>query len=76
VIRASRSTIAILGSAALAVGSIAAAGASVAAPSQHTLAGSRPAWATASHKVGSTAGSQAVDFKMYLPWGGAGGAAP
>ena len=67
-IRASRSTIAVLGSAALAVGSIVAAGASAAAPSQHTLAGSRPAWATSSHRVGSTAGSQAVDFKMYLPW--------
>jgi subtilase family serine protease len=37
------------------------------AASRHTLAGSVPSWATTSHKVSATPGSQAVTFRVYLP---------
>jgi subtilase family serine protease len=36
------------------------------AASTRTLPGSVPAWANASHKVGSVPGSTAVDFRVYL----------
>ncbi|WP_310964574.1 S53 family peptidase [Nocardioides terrisoli] len=35
-----------------------------------TLPGSTPAWAKAQHRVGSTPGSQPVDFRVYLDWRG------
>ncbi len=69
-IRAPRSTLALLSSAALVA---ATAGTAVAAPghSEHSrarLAGSVPSWATAAHRQHATAGHAPVDFKLYLDW--------
>jgi subtilase family serine protease len=64
-----RSTLALLSSAALIA---ATAGVAAAAPSNkaNKLPGSMPAWANSSHRVGATAGSSAVDFRVYLDWRG------
>jgi subtilase family serine protease len=44
--------------------------ATAAGPSRTTLPGSTPAWATSAHRVGNTAGSTPVDFRVYLGWTG------
>ncbi len=40
------------------------------ASSSHSLSGSVPGWAKASQKVSGTAGSDQVDFRVYLDWQG------
>lgn len=67
--RASRTLSAVLGTAALTVAAATSAGAATAAPATRTtLPGSQPAWANSAHRLSTTAGSTAVDFKVYLPW--------
>ena len=39
------------------------------------LPGSVPSWATAANRVDATAGTQQVDFRVYLPWRGGDAAA-
>ena len=45
------------------------------AAASHSLPGSVPSWAAASHKVGSADGSEQVDFRVYLDWQGGNAAA-
>jgi subtilase family serine protease len=66
VIRVSRSALALLGSAALIASTAGVSEASAASGTR--LAGSKPAWATTSHRVGPSSNSTRVDFKMYLDW--------
>jgi subtilase family serine protease len=55
---------AVAGAAALVA---ATAGVAVSAPSSsHSLPGSVPSWATATHRVGSVSASQSVTFRVYL----------
>lgn len=65
--RTSRTAVALVGAAGLIVGVVGTPGVSSAAPTRTVLAGSKPSWATASHRVGSTSGTTPVDFKVYLP---------
>jgi subtilase family serine protease len=55
---------------------VVAAGATAAPSPRATLAGSVPSWATSSNFKGSTSGTDAVGFRVYLGWrGDAAGAA-
>jgi subtilase family serine protease len=65
--RTKRTAVALVGAAGLIVGVVGTPGVSSAASARTVLAGSKPSWATASHRVGSTSGRTAVDFKVYLP---------
>ena len=65
--RTTRTALAVVGAAGLVVGVVSTPGVSSAATTRTVLAGSRPSWATASHKVTSTSTSTPVDFKVYLP---------
>ena len=49
---------------------VVAAGATAAPSPRATLAGSVPPWATSSNFKGSTAGTDAVGFRVYLGWRG------
>ena len=48
---------------------------SAAQPSRTTLAGSVPSWAKSANRVGAANGSDAVVFRVYLPWRGGDAAA-
>jgi subtilase family serine protease len=68
--RIAHSVVALAATAALAAGTTGALSPAQAAPGGHALPGSTPAWATAAHKVGATAASTPVDFRVYLDWSG------
>lgn len=71
--RLPRTPVAAIGAGALL---LALAGVASAAPSRsHTLPGSVPSWANATHRVGSTPGSTQVTFRVYLDYSGGDAAA-
>jgi subtilase family serine protease len=55
---------------ALALAAVVAASATAAPSQRATLTGSAPSWATSSNFKGSTPGSDAVGFRIYLGWRG------
>jgi subtilase family serine protease len=70
VARIASSAAALLAAAALTVGTAGLHAADAAGSARTILPGSTPAWANAAHRVGSTADSSPVDFRVYLPWAG------
>lgn len=62
-------SVAIVTTAALGV-ALAGLGTPAQAASSHSLPGSVPSWATASHRTGAADTSQQVDFRVYLDWQG------
>lgn len=71
-----RTTLAILAVVATATATVAAfVGPAGAATGRKSLPGSVPTWAKATMRVGTTAGSTKVDFRVYLPWRGGNAAA-
>jgi subtilase family serine protease len=63
-----RRTGAVLATAALVAGSAGLASTAQAQSARHTLAGSKPAWATTSHRHGAASAGTPVEFRVYLDW--------